>query len=68
LHAGLRPAYSQSQPSPYFQSSFECIRNTQLRRFTLDRLIGILGKLDENVEVNVTFKLRSAGAHAPQPT
>ena len=50
-------------------SEFSRIRNTQLRRFTLDRLIAILGKLDEDVEVNITFKPRPAGAHnAPQPS
>jgi predicted XRE-type DNA-binding protein len=31
-------------------SEFSRIRNTQLRRFTLDRMIAILGKLDEDVE------------------
>jgi predicted XRE-type DNA-binding protein len=44
------------------------IRNTQLRRFTLDRMITILGKLDEDVEVDVTFRPRNPGkevAHAP---
>jgi predicted XRE-type DNA-binding protein len=35
-------------------SEFSRIRNVQLRRFTLDRMIAILGKLDEDVEVNVT--------------
>ena len=39
-------------------SEFSRIRNAQLRRFTLDRLIGILGKLDRDVEVDVVFKLR----------
>src|ERR1700693_2235303 len=43
-------------------SEFSRIRNTRLRRFTLDRLIAILGKLDEDVEVNITFKARPAGA------
>ena len=41
-------------------SEFSRIRNTQLRRFTLDRLIAILGKLDETVEVHLTFKARRA--------
>ena len=36
-------------------SEFSRIRNARLERFTLDRLITILGKLDEDVEVNVTF-------------
>src|SRR4051812_42940055 len=39
-------------------SEFSRIRNTQLGRFTLDRMIAILGKLDENIEVSVTFKAR----------
>lgn len=48
-------------------SEFSRIRNAQLRRFTVDRMIGILGKLDENVEVNVTFRSRRHGAQdAPQ--
>ncbi|MHB8886738.1 MAG: helix-turn-helix domain-containing protein [Methylovirgula sp.] len=44
-------------------SEFSRIRNTQLRRFTLDRLIAILGKLDEDVEVTVTFKPRKHGSN-----
>ena len=48
-------------------SEFSRIRNAQLRRFTLDRMIAILGKLDEDVEVSVTFKTRRAVGHvAPQ--
>lgn len=47
-------------------SEFSRIRNTQLRRFTLDRLIGILGKLDEDVEVTLTFTPRKHGLH-PTP-
>jgi predicted XRE-type DNA-binding protein len=39
-------------------SEFSRIRNTQLGRFTLDRMISILGKLDENIEVSVTFRAR----------
>jgi predicted XRE-type DNA-binding protein len=42
-------------------SEFSRIRNTQLGRFTLDRMIAILGKLDEDVEVSVTFKVRKRG-------
>ncbi len=44
-------------------SEFSRIRNTQLRRFTLDRMIAILGKLDEDIEVNVSFNPRQHGAH-----
>ena len=39
-------------------SEFSRIRNTQLRRFTLDRMIAILGKLDGDIEVEVSFKAR----------
>lgn len=49
-------------------SEFSRIRNTRLRRFTLDRMISILGKLDADIEVNLTFKARrttsSASSHA----
>ena len=48
-------------------SEFSRIRNARLERFTLDRMITILGKLDEDVEVNVTFRNRHAlqdGLHA----
>jgi predicted XRE-type DNA-binding protein len=44
-------------------SEFSRIRGTQLRRFTLDRLIAILGKLDAEVEVSVTLRLRRHNTH-----
>ena len=37
-------------------TEFSRIRNAQLRRFTLDRLITVLGKLDGAVEVEVGFR------------
>lgn len=40
-------------------SEFSRIRNTELRRFTLDRLITILGKLDQDVEVSVSVRPRA---------
>lgn len=40
-------------------SEFSKIRNAHLRRFTLDRLITILSKLEVRIEVNVTFSTRS---------
>lgn len=39
-------------------SEFSRIRNTQLGRFTLDRMIAILGKLDDDIEVSLTFRAR----------
>ena len=39
-------------------SEFSRIRNARLARFTLDRMITILGKLDEDIEVNITFQTR----------
>jgi predicted XRE-type DNA-binding protein len=43
-------------------SEFSRIRNTQLGRFTLDRMIAILGKHDDDVEVSVSFKARKRSA------
>lgn len=43
-------------------SEFSRIRNARLRRFTLDRMIAILGKLDEDVEVSIAFTARKHGA------
>jgi predicted XRE-type DNA-binding protein len=45
-------------------AEFSHIRNTQLRRFTLDRMIAILGRLDEDVEVNITFQPRQQAHEA----
>ena len=42
---------------------FSRIRNAKLDRFTLDRMIEILGKLDENVEVRITFHPRRYETH-----
>jgi predicted XRE-type DNA-binding protein len=41
-------------------SEFSRIRNAKLERFTLDRMISILGKLDQDVEVTVHVRPRSA--------
>jgi predicted XRE-type DNA-binding protein len=49
-------------------SEFSRIRNAQLRRFTLDRMIAILGKLDADIEVEVYIKTRDpVGRPAPRP-
>ncbi len=40
-------------------SEFSRIRNARLGRFTLDRMINILEKLDKNLEVQVTFTTRN---------
>ena len=40
-------------------SEFSRIRKARLERFTIDRMITILGKLDEDVEVSLTFRPRS---------
>jgi predicted XRE-type DNA-binding protein len=39
-------------------AEFSRIRNAQLRRFTLDRMLTILAKLDDDIEVNITFRPR----------
>lgn len=48
-------------------SEFSRIRNARLQRFTLDRMITILGKLDADIEVTVTFRTSHSlrqGLHA----
>lgn len=39
-------------------SEFSRIRNVKLERFTLDRMITILGKLDQDVELTVNIRPR----------
>jgi len=41
------------------------IRNARLERFTLDRMITILGKLDDEMEVSIEIKPRSHGHFVP---
>jgi len=43
-------------------SEFSRIRNARLSRFSLDRMITILGRLDNDVEVSVTFQKRQSVA------
>jgi predicted XRE-type DNA-binding protein len=45
-------------------AEFSRIRNVRLERFTLDRMVKILGKLDEEVQVNVTFSPRKPSSGA----
>ena len=37
-------------------SDFSRIRNSRLSHFTLDRMISMLGKLDKEIEVRISFK------------
>ena len=46
-------------------AEFSRIRNARLCRFTLDRMITILGKLDADIEVNVTFRPRGEVVDRP---
>jgi predicted XRE-type DNA-binding protein len=43
-------------------SEFSRIRNLKLGRFTLDRLIAILGRLDEDAEVRIDVRRRRTAA------
>jgi predicted XRE-type DNA-binding protein len=47
-------------------SEFSRIRNAKLGRFTLDRMITILGKLGQDVDVQVSVRPRAA-VPVPQP-
>lgn len=42
-------------------SEFSRIRNARLHRFTLDRMIEILGRLDGTLEVGLSFTRRDEG-------
>jgi predicted XRE-type DNA-binding protein len=39
-------------------SEFSRIRNAKISRFSIDRMIAILGKLDEDIEVTISFQPR----------
>ena len=43
-------------------AEFSRIRNARLERFTIDRMITILGKLDQEVEVSVRVRPRRKAA------
>lgn len=45
-------------------ADFSRIRNAELGRFTLDRLVGILNRLGARVEVKVKFRSATDMAHA----
>ena len=51
-------------------TEFSRLRNAKLSRFTLDRIITILGKLDQSVEINISFHPRviqtTSGYQQPQ--
>jgi predicted XRE-type DNA-binding protein len=47
-------------------ADFSRVRNARLQRFTVDRLIEMLGKLGQDVDVQVSVRPRVA-APAPQP-
>jgi predicted XRE-type DNA-binding protein len=46
-------------------ADFSRIRNADLGRFTVDRLMSIINRLGSRVEVAVTVKRRGAAQHAP---
>ncbi len=45
-------------------SEFSRIRNAKLGRFTIDRLITVLGKLDQEVNFEITVRQRRTAAEA----
>ena len=44
-------------------ADFSRVRQAKVRRFTIDRLIAMLGKLDQDVEVSVKVSARKVSAH-----
>lgn len=47
-------------------ADFSRIRKTKLDRFTIDRLMTILNRLDQDVDVQITVRPRSEALHVPQ--
>jgi len=47
-------------------ADFSRIRKTKLDRFTIDRLITILNRLDQDVDVQITVRPRSEALNRPQ--
>ncbi len=45
-------------------ADFSRIRNADLRRFTVDRLMAIINKLGSRIEVNITLRPADGGHHA----
>lgn len=52
--------------TPY--SEFSRIRNARLARFTIDKLMTILGKLDQQVSVTVDIQPKTGSPAAMQPS
>ena len=48
-------------------ADFSRIRKTKLDRFTIDRLMTILNRLDQEVDVQVTIRPRNENAGRSQP-
>jgi len=48
-------------------ADFSRVRQAKLSRFTVDRLMAMLEKLDQDVEVTVTVKPRPADHSVPEP-
>ena len=49
-------------------TEFSRIRNAKLQRFTLDRIITILGKLDQQVVISISFDSHPAVINSFSPT
>lgn len=52
--------------SGFAAADFSRVRNADLGRFTLDRLIRMLGALDDSIEVTIQLAPRTARQRAPQ--
>ena len=52
----------------YAAADFSRVRRAKLQRFTLDRLIGMLSKLGQEVEVSVNVRKRSGASLTPTAT
>ena len=54
----VRGAY---ETTGFAAADFPCVRQAKLSRFTIDRLMAILDRLDQDVEMTVNVQPRSKG-------
>jgi predicted XRE-type DNA-binding protein len=43
-----------------FSGRLFCVRRAKLQRFMIDRLVGMLGKLNQDVELSVSIRMQAA--------
>ena len=64
----IRQGHARPRTAPVsVMRDFTCIRNVQLDRFTIDRLMIVLNKLGQHVDVQIDVRPRAAAEETPVP-